>query len=348
MDRIQDKKRILLVNVNWLGDVLFSTPAIRAIRKAFASPSISCMIVPRVKEILEGNPNIDELIIYDEEGMHKSLIAKVRFIAQLKKKKFDLVILFHRSFSRTLICYLAGIPNRVGYSTSKRAFLLTQKIQSPRQSMHRIDYLSNIVNAIGIETDNSFCDFFIQDSDRTYIDKFLSSQDTRQDDTIVVLNPGGNWEPKRWMKENFARLADKLIMDFNLKVIISGGPKDIDLVGQITKLMNQKPVIACGSLTLKQLGALFEKAKLVISADSSPLHIAASLGTKIIGLYGPTSVDITGPRGRGYIKTIQKSVGCKIPCYDSKCSDFRCMKVIIAKDVLDEVYKALNLYDRQV
>jgi len=343
MEGLQDKKNILLVNVNWLGDVLFSTPAIRAIRKAFTSSSISCMIVPRVKEILEDNPNIDELIIYDEEGMHKSLLAKVKFIAQLKKKKFDLVILFHRSFTRTLICYLAGIPTRVGYSTFKRAFLLTQKIKPQIRSMHRIDYLSNIVNAIGIETDNSFCDFFIQDSNRVFVDKFLFNAGIKQDDTIVVLNPGGNWQPKRWMKENFARLADKLITDFNLKVIISGGLKDIDLVGQITKLMNQKPVVACGRLTLKQLGALFEKAKLVISADSSPLHIAASLGTKIIGLYGPTSVDITGPRGRGYIKIIQKSIGCKIPCYDSECIDFRCMKVITAKDVLDEVYKVIKL-----
>ena len=113
----QDKSmnRILVVNVNWLGDVIFSSPIFKALKSAYPEAKISCLAVPRVKEILESIPEIDEIIIYDEKGKHGNPFAKFSLIAKLHREKFDIAFVLHRSWTRALLVFLAGIPQRVGY-----------------------------------------------------------------------------------------------------------------------------------------------------------------------------------------------------------------------------------------
>jgi len=143
-------KRVLIFNVNWLGDVLFSTAVIRNIRRNYPDSYIACVIPGRCGLILEGNPNLDEVILFDEKGKDKGVFAQLRFIRLLAAKKFDTVFLLHRSASRAFICYLAGIPERVGHYTKKRGFLLTKNIMPPeRDSLHRIDYYLNVVEGAG-------------------------------------------------------------------------------------------------------------------------------------------------------------------------------------------------------
>ena len=121
-------KRVLIFNVNWVGDVLFSTATIRNIRRNYPDSFIACVIPSRCYPVLKGNPHLDEVIIFDEDDRHKATLEKLKFVKYLKDKKFDIAFLLHRSFSRTLICRLAGIPERIGHYTKKRAFLLTKKI----------------------------------------------------------------------------------------------------------------------------------------------------------------------------------------------------------------------------
>ena len=112
--------------------------------------------------------------------------------------------------------------------------------------------------------------------------------------------------------------------------------KDISIAESIATLMHHKVVILTGKTTLKQFGALCKRAGLVISADSGPLHIACAVGARVIGLFGPTSPKITGPRGP-HCKVIWKDVGCKVPCYDQRCKHYKCMEAITVDDVLKEI-----------
>ena len=107
-------KRVLIFNVNWLGDVLFSSAAIRNIRRNFPDSFIACIIPSRCYPVLKGNPNLDEIIIFDEKDRHKGVFTQLDFVRQLKDKQFDIVFLLHRSFTRALMCRLAGIPRRIG------------------------------------------------------------------------------------------------------------------------------------------------------------------------------------------------------------------------------------------
>jgi len=336
---IKEKKRILIFNVNWLGDVLFSTAAIRNIRRNFPNSFIACAIPSRCYQILKGNPHLDEIIIFDEKDRHKGLLAKLDFVRFLKSKDFDTAFLLHRSFSRALICRLADIPQRIGHHTKKRGFLLTKKIKPPRRdSMHRIDYYLHILEKAGLKIEDRYLEFFYSDEDERFVDSFLLKNGIKKHDFLIALNPGGNWLPKRWPKEFWAHLADKLIADFQAKVIITGSASDRTLGAQINSLMKEKSLIACGILSIKQLGALCKRLDVFVTADTGPLHIANAVGTKqIIALFGPTSPNITGPFPAKNVVILQKEVGCVIPCYQVRCKDNRCMKAITPEDVLRHI-----------
>jgi ADP-heptose:LPS heptosyltransferase len=205
-------KRILIFNVNWLGDVLFSTATIRNIRRNFPGSFIACIIPSRCYPVLKGNPNLDEIIIFDENDRHKSIFERFNFIRSLREKNFDLVFLLHRSFSRALICRLAGIPKRIGHYTKKRSFLLTQKIMPPpKDSLHRIDYYLNIIEDAGLKIEDRYTEFYFSEEDAESVREFLSKNSVSDKDFLVAINPGGNWLSKRWPKEYWAELSDKLI-----------------------------------------------------------------------------------------------------------------------------------------
>lgn len=332
-------KRILIFNVNWLGDVLFSTAAIRNIRRNFPDGFLACVIPSRCYPVLKGNPHLDEIIIFDEKDRHKNLLEKLRFVKYLKEKKFDVVFLLHRSFSRALICRLAAIPERIGYYTKKRGFLLTKKIAAPEiNSMHRIDYYLNIIDNAGLKAEDRYTEFFFSEEDAKMAGDFLNRESIGKGDFLVAINPGANWYLKRWPKEYWAQLADSLISEWGAKVIITGSPNDISLAEDIKGLMKAKPIIAAGLFNLKQLAALCKRLDLFITADTGPLHIANSVGTKkIIALFGPTSPEITGPYPDKNVIILSKDVGCKIPCYVVDCRNNRCMKAITPEDVLARV-----------
>ncbi|MFH1641254.1 MAG: lipopolysaccharide heptosyltransferase II [Candidatus Omnitrophota bacterium] len=341
---MNSKKRILIFNVNWLGDVLFSTATIRNIKRSFPESFIACAIPSRCYPVLKGNPHLDEIIIFDEKDRHKGIFGKLKFVGLLKNRKFDTVFLLHRSFTRAFLCRLAGIPERIGYFTKKRGFLLTRKIIAPSmEAMHRIDYYLNIIEKAGLKLEDRYLEFFISDQDRNFVDNLLARNSVNKKDFLVAINPGSNWPPKRWPEYRWAELADKLIGEFNARVIITGSPKDVALAKAISDSMKEKPILVCGIFNLKQFAALCTRIDLLVTADTGPLHIANAIGAKkIIALFGPTSAELTGPYPRKNAFILSKDVGCKIPCYKVYCKDNRCMKAITTEDVMDEIKKLVK------
>jgi heptosyltransferase-2 len=332
-----EKGRILIFNVNWLGDVLFSTATIRNIRRNYPGSFIACVTPSRCYPVLKGSPHLDEVIIYDEKDRHKGLLARLNFVTLLKSKKFDTVFLLHRSFTRTLICRLAGIPQRIGYYTKKRGFLLTKKISPPkRNDLHRIDYYLNIIEKAGLKVEDRYPEFFVGDEDINFVENILQKNSIGNNLFLAVLNPGGNWLPKRWPRDYWAVLADRLISELGAKVVITGNNNDLPLALKIKDEMKEKPAIVCGIFNLKQLGALTKRADLFITADTGPLHIANACGSRrIVALFGPTDPAITGPFPMKNVSVLQEDVGCSVPCYVASCRDNRCMKAITPGKVME-------------
>ncbi|MFH1189435.1 MAG: lipopolysaccharide heptosyltransferase II [Candidatus Omnitrophota bacterium] len=335
-------ERILIINVNWVGDVLFSTPFIRAVRADNPDAHIACLLHPRCKEMLEANPRLNEVIVYDEEGAHKSLIGKWKLIRELRKRKFDTVYMLHRSFTKALIAYLAGIKERVGYPTKKRARVLTRVVDEPAEELHKVEYFLNIARACGMDVRDASYEFFVRDEDRRFVKELLAKSGIGDKDFVIVLCPAGNWPPKRWPAENFARLADELAEKFGAKIVLAAAERDSKIVDEIRSVMAAGAVSASGKTGLKQLGALLERAGLVVANDTGPMHMAVAVGTKTIALFGPTSARLTGPYGKGRYHVISGNGSCEVPCYDITCARNDCMSAIKVEDVLREAEAMLR------
>lgn len=331
--------RILIFNVNWLGDALFSTAAIRNIRYNFPGSFIACVIPSRCYPVLKGNPCLDEIIIFDEKDRHRGLFAKLNFVKLLRSRRFDTVFLLHRSFSRALICFLAGIPRRFGYYTKKRGFLLTRKIVPPAvNACHRIDYYLTLLERAGLRIEDRYLEFFVSKDDMDYADGFLAGKNLKPGDFLVGINPGGNWLLKRWPEEYWARLCDALVREFGASVIITGSAQDSRLAASISSMMQEQAFSVCGIFNLKQLGALCKRLNLFITADTGPLHIANAVGVeRAIAIFGPTCADLTGPYPANNTSILAKDTGCEKPCYELSCKDNRCMKAVTPEDVIEEI-----------
>lgn len=331
-------KRILVVNVNWLGDVIFSAPVFQALKRHYPQATISCLAVPRVVPILERMAGVDEILTYDEDGRHKGFLGKLSLIQQLRRQKFDAAFFLHRSLTRTLLVWLAGVPIRIGYATAKRKRFLTHPLKK-KEGAHRSDEYLNVLEEFDIPVTDRTVRLTACSQERDSMKKRLEACGVSANDKLAVINVGANWELKKWPTQNYAHLIEDLLQRDRWKVVLSSSAEDAPIAGEITRAIVHPSLIDfAGQTTLPQLFALLERADLLVSADSGPLHIANSLGTAVIGVFGPTRPEITGPRGSGAKHILQHDVGCnRKACYYLECQDNVCMKAVSVKDVVDAI-----------
>lgn len=329
--------RILIINLNWLGDVLFSTPLIRCLKKKFPHSYLASLLPERCFPVLEGNPYINELISIDDRK-ERARGIDLSSLKILRKGKFDISLHLHRSFSRQLLAYLAGIKCRIGYPQKFKGVLLTEKILLPTNVLHRALYYFHIGSCLGITYDGEGCDFYLEEDDFKEAENILEREGLKKGN-YLVLHPAGNWPAKRWPVLYWSQLSDLISDKIGFKVVITGSAQDKYLGDDIKfkAKIKQGLINLAGRTTIKGFSALLKFSSLLISGDSSPLHIAYALGVPVVGIYGPTSPQITGPFGKGKAFIIRKDVGCKIPCYVTNCEfNYRCMKEISPQRVFEE------------
>ena len=334
-------KRILVVNVNWLGDVVFSSPVFYALRKSYPESHITCMADPRVYDVLKHIKPIDKIIMYDEKGKHASFFSKISLIHTLRQQKCDIAFLLHSSVTKAWMTWMAGIPIRVGVKRKSHQVFLTHNI-SPSlkdENIHRSDMYFRVIEGFGIKvTDRTNC-LDLTDEERCIIKPILDKHSIREDDYIITLNMGANWDLKKWPRVYFDNLFNQ-IQDKRWKIVVTGGKQDVSLESNVLGLKDRGCIDLIGQTSIAELLVLLERSNIFICADSGPLHIANSLGSYVIGIYGPTRPEITGPRGRGKSVVLQRDVGCnRKACYHLECSDNMCMRGVMVADVLKSVEK---------
>ena len=331
--------RILVVGVNWLGDSLMTTPVFKALKEKFPASYLGVMTVARVRGVFDDNPYVDEVIVFEEKGRHKGVWAKLRFINYLRKKRFDTVFLIHRSFTRALICFLAGIKLRIGYERAKNLFVINKKIRPLLSEVHRQGYYLHLFEAAGIKIPERLPQFFVPEDIKNKIAERLKPiQDNCS--YLIGINPSANWELKRWPGSYFAALADLLVKELNAAIIFIGTEKQRPVTEDVRREMKQNSFDFCGKTSLKELGALISNMNLFISNDSGPAHLSGALGINTLVIFGPTSPAATSPRGKA-VKVIKTEVDCKIPCYKLDCRDNICLKNLSVDEVYSQVKKTL-------
>ena len=341
-------KNILVVNVNWLGDVIFSTPIFKALKEKYPQARIFCLAVPRVKEILESNSYLDEVIEYDERGKHFSPWGKFKLIHDLRRRRFDIAFLLHRSWTRALLVYLAGIPQRVGYDAKKRGGFLTHKVRLAAEPLHRSDHYLRVIEDFGVTVKDRTNFLSIDRTARSDIEKMLTQHGVSPSDFLVALNTGGNWDLKRWPKSYFVQLMEYLSVHSSWKIVVPGSSQDQSDVQEMIALSRKQVINLAGKTNLKQLIALLARVDVAVSADSGPLHMANAVGTPVVGIFGPTRPELTGPRGSGEKKFLQKDVGCnRAPCYYLDCPSNVCMQAVSVEEVFNAVQEIYTVHRKK-
>jgi lipopolysaccharide heptosyltransferase II len=330
--------RILVTLPNWYGETLFATPFLRALRQQLPQAFIATLGWPQCREVLLHNPQLNELLEYDERGAHRSLIGTWHLVATLRARRFDTAFILRKSLSRTLLVASAGIPIRVGFANPKSGWLLTHRVPVADQPRHKASTYLPLLEAVGLSVLPGPYEYTISEEERQAARHWLNDQRSMNGRPLVILHPGANWLHKRWPPERFAALGDRLAQSERVPVLITGGPADVALAEQIARTMRQPATVLAGGTTLRQLAALLEQAALVISNDTGVLHVAAALGRPVVALYGPTSPTLTGPLGEPQRMVVLHHPDCcpRIPCYQPDSPPHAGMNAIS----VDEVYQA--------
>jgi heptosyltransferase-2 len=333
-----------------IGDLVVTLPALRALKQTFPEAHLSLMATPRVREVIEGCPYLDEIIYYDILGKDKGLLGLIKLIRTLQKKKFDLALeLDHYYRITSLITYLAGIKNRIGFDLAGQGRRGLVTLKAPYSvDKHEVEVFLEAAKVVGADiSEKELVEIWISEEDKKWVTTFLTNEGITKDDLIIGIHPGTgpSATSRRWAPEKFGKLADWLINDKHAKVIFTGANSELELINACVEFMTAKPIIAAGKITLKQFAELCRRCKLFICVDTGPLHIAAAMKTTVIGLYGPNTPLKWGPYGKNHL-TIYKNLPCS-PCTKqylgqvSKCKNPICMEQISVQDVMTAVCNKL-------
>jgi len=356
---IPEPKRILVIPAQHIGDTLLATPAIRALRHHFPKAHITVLASPSGAVVLRGNPDIDEIRILNApwhtrfellpHSEPNSLKKWMRLMAyyrlclnfvfaegrKLQKLNFDIGIDLFGTVYNTLLMVSAKIPIRIGPNAVGIASLLTHPVSlSNPQKINEIDRAINIVQAIGAKPQGRKPFIICTEKDEVMIQEKLSKNGVSLQDTLIVAHPGcfsapaSRWRPKAW-----AKVLDTLIQECKVKIVLNGVPSERLEIESIKFQMKHKVIDLCGQLTIPELVALLKRCDLLLTVNSSPMHIASALGTPMIVIQGAWNVTRCRPYGDNHV-LIVKNVPC-IDCGLNICpKPVSCMDMITPEEVI--------------
>ena len=343
---------ILLIRPDHIGDLLFTTPALRALRAAFPQAHIVYLVGPWAKAVVENNPHIDEVIVCECPGFTRRprssflepYILLTRYARRLRRMDFDLAINLRFDFWwGALLAYLAGIRQRVGYDIAECRPFLTEAVPYTK-GKHEVEQNLTLIEAMAGKQGaggrrQGELEFEVTAEDREFAVHYLLERGVEDGDKLVCIHPGAGAPVKLWRPEGFARVADALVQRHGVRVILTGSERERPLVQAIANGMKEDPIVAVGDLTLGQLAALMERCSLVVGVDSGPLHLAVAVGAPTVHLYGPVDHRTFGPWGDPNRHLVLLSDLDCIPCNrldypPEELADHPCVRLITVEQVL--------------
>ncbi|MBI4810086.1 MAG: glycosyltransferase family 9 protein [Ignavibacteriales bacterium] len=306
--------KILIIRTDRIGDVILTLPMAYVLKKNNPNAHVSMLIQKYTFELVEENINVDDIIFYDNG---KSRIP-------------------------------AGIPMRIGTGYRWYSFMFNKKVYEHRRSagFHELEYNLHLLNAIGykVEDGTIMPSLQIQQDAKEKVDSLLKEFGIQSNHKLVILHPGSGRSSRDWSKKNFGILGRQLSELSDVKVVVTGGKSEQRLVEEVQIHSANAIIPLVNRLTLNEYGALAKHATLFIANSTGPIHIAAAVGTMVIGLY-PQVKTLSAARWGPYTKKkiiftpVNKQTNCK-KCLHSKDGSCECMDSI----TVDEVFTAAKKY----
>ena len=338
---------------------MFTTPAIRAIRRHYPDARIAYIVEEEAAAVVRHNPHLDEVIIARSPHAPGRLRADMALIKRIRRERYDLAIDFHGGPRSSILTWLSGAPRRIGYEVAGRSWMYTTRVPRPRALRPRHSVVSqwDVLLPLGIAPPDPEIDATEMTEDpaaAAAVRRRLAAAGVESRNPVVVVHVSAGNPFRRWPAASFVELVRRLASkDPKRRIIVTSGPSDAKAAAAIAAEARsqlapgeRQAVVECGDFNLEELRALLGQAALYIGGDSGPLHIAGTTGVPVVGLYGPTLPVRSQPfRSARFISTAAEvlDLPCR-PCDQRQCEpgDFRCLTGIPAADVAALAERSLN------
>jgi lipopolysaccharide heptosyltransferase II len=349
---------ILLIRLRLVGDVVFTTPAIRALRRRFPDARLTYLVERGAAPVVANNPDLDELIVLDHTRGVRRLIDDVRLARQLRRRRFDVAIDFHGGPRSSWLAWVSGAPRRIGYTITGRSWMYTDRIGRPRElrPRHSVSNQSDLLAPLGIPPLRPATEpvEMPETADaQQQVDGMLAVAGVPRDAELIVIHVSAGNPFRRWPLEAFVRLTAALARGSSLRrIVLTSGPSEsgaaADVAGRARASLDSSTagrILLTEELGLAALRVLVARAALFIGGDSGPLHIAGTTGTPIVAIYGPTLPARSHPwRDPRFVSEAVEPgpLACR-PCDQRTCipGDFRCLAQTTAEQVTSAAERAL-------
>ena len=306
-------ENILVVKLSAIGDVIHALPVSYAIKEQYPDAHLTWVVEPAAYAILEDNPYIDELILF-EKAKFRSFGGFLReigpFRRRLRTRRYDASLDLQGLFKSAAIAFNAGAKLRIGTANMREgAHLVSRPVRGTHAEGHIVERYLDVARALGCAVREVRFPVAISEHDAVAADTLLAREGVPEERPFVAFAIGANWPNKRWPAEHFAALADRLYHAHYIPVLVGGGRLDETIAQDIVRASEIPPVNLVGRTNLKQLAHVFTRAALVLGGDTGPVHLAAGLRTPTVMLMGPTDANRNGPYGQ-----IENAIEVDRPC----------------------------------
>ena len=353
--------KILLIRLRLIGDVVFTTPIPRALKRAFPGARITYLVEEAAAPVVAHNPSIDEVVIAPRRRGLRRMTDDLALAVRLRRAKYDLVLDLHGGPRSSWLARASGAPRRIGYQVTGRSWMYTTAVPRPRELrprhsvVNQWDLLQAIPNWPGGDADpaRDSVEMAVPAAAEAAMDRRLQAAGVTGDHELVVAHVSAGNPFRRWPEPAFAEvLAAVAAAKAGRRVVVSSGPSDRAAAGRIVKAArgilgeNAGRIVEIGEFDLAGLRALVARSRLFIGGDTGPLHIAATTRTPIVGLYGPTLSARSQPWRDPAVPSLAMEVAglpCR-PCEQRHCvpGDFRCLTTIRPEQVIAAAEEALR------
>jgi heptosyltransferase-2 len=348
-------KKFLIINPFGIGDCLFTTPVIMAIKDAYPDSFIGYWCNERVRDIFKNDPAINRIFALSRgdlkrkfnESAFRGIKSFFNLISGIKREKFDAAFDFSLDHRYGLITKLLGVKKRVGFNYKGRGLFLTDKLElSGYEGKHIIEYYLDLLKFAGINAETGNLYLSVQESSKLKNKMLLKRSGIQDNDLVIGIAPGAgaSWGKdaflKHWPTIKFSQLADKLSSELGAKVVILGDESEKPISDAIVNMMKNKPLDLTGKIALEDLAGLIMNLRILITNDGGPLHMAVALGVKTVSIFGPVDDLVYGPYPASPSHIVIKSdLTCR-PCYKNfrlnPCAQEReCLKLISVEEVFN-------------
>jgi lipopolysaccharide heptosyltransferase II len=357
--------KILLVRLRQIGDVVFTTPAVGALRQRFPDAHISYIVEPAAAPVVANNPNIDEIIVAPRRRFPLGAAGELALIRRLRRARFDVAIDFHGGPRASLLTWLSGAPVRVGYEVAARSWMYTRRVGRPRtlRARHSVVNQWDLLAPFEIappQPATAPVEMPVDAGAAAAVEARLADAGVGQRERLIVIHVSAGNPFRRWPIASFAAVAaDLAASDDRHRVVITSGPSEHDAAARViaearTRLDGQARdrLLDCGEFSIAELRALVDGASLYIGGDSGPLHVAATSRVPIVALYGPTLPARSFPWRPPEFPAASIDAGplpCR-PCDQRTCEpgDFRCLMRIEPAQVAAAARQLIAVSNAQV